>query len=73
MSINNYCLFYTCVILLCHVSGSPFPTPLIDNVRHNIKPGLHNDITRKWKSTLPLCGQRHYGLLIKLPLQIFTS
>ena len=29
MFINNYCLFYTCVILLCHVGEGPVPTTLV--------------------------------------------
>ena len=31
MFINNYydCLFYTCVILLCHVGEGPVPTALV--------------------------------------------
>ena len=31
MFINNYCLFYTCVILLCHVGEGPVPTALVSN------------------------------------------
>ena len=29
MFINNYCLFYTCVILFCHVGEGPVPTALV--------------------------------------------
>ena len=32
MFINNYCLFYTCVILLCHVGEGPVLTALVLHV-----------------------------------------